>query len=256
MALILQQLGYPNQAYQWSQEALARAQTLTSPFDRCNLLLFLACFQLFRREWCLAQQGVEESLHLATAHGFPFYIALGKIVWGKTRVAQGQGQEGATRIRQGLAAWHTTGTKLLQPWALAMLAESYAHLRQPAAGLTALAETHAFMDTTREEFYAAEIARLQGELLLQAGNQEPDIGLDMPSTAAAECYFQHALEVARSRQARWWELRAAVSLARLWQQQGKRAEAYKLLAPVYDWFTEGFDMADLQEARALLEALA
>ena len=137
-----------------------------------------------------------------------------------------------------------------------MLAESYARVGQPEAGLTALAETAALMATTGDVFYAAEIARLQGELHLQAGGQGPAMGPDTPPTTAAERYFQQALKVARRRQARWWELRAAMSLSRLWQQQGKLAEAYELLAPIYGWFTEGIDTADLQEAKALLEELA
>src|SRR5215468_12693615 len=112
------------------------------------------------------------------------------------------------------------GTKQLHPWGLAMLAESYACLGQPEAGLTALAETAALMATTGDVFYAAEIARLQGELRLQAGGQGPAMGPDTPPTTAAERYFQQALKVARRRQARWWELRAAMSLSRLWQQLG------------------------------------
>jgi hypothetical protein len=112
-AWALPQRGYPDQARQRRQEALARAQMLASPFNRCNLLLFLACLHLFRREWDLAQQSVEESLHLATAHGFPFYVAIGTIVWGTTRAAQEQAQAGVAHIRPGLAAWHTMGTTSL-----------------------------------------------------------------------------------------------------------------------------------------------
>jgi predicted ATPase len=136
-----------------------------------------------------------------------------------------------------------------------MLAESYRRLGQPQAGLMALAEARALIATTSEEFYAAEIARLEGELLLQAGSQAPDVGAGTSPALAAETCLQHALQVARRQQTRWWELRAAMSLSRLWQQQGKRAAAYELLAPVYGWFTEGFDTADLQEAKALLADL-
>jgi predicted ATPase len=136
-----------------------------------------------------------------------------------------------------------------------MLAEGYGRLGQPEAGLTALAEAQAHMVTTRETFYAAEMARLHGVLLLQTGDQMQDVGPGTLPVAPESC-FQHALEVARRQQAKWWELRAAMSLAQLWQQQGKREEARALLAPVYNWFTEGFDTADLQEAHALLDALA
>ena len=117
---------------------------------------------------------------------------------------------------------------------------------QPDAGLRFLDEASTVMDSTQERFYEAEMHRVQGMLVLaQAADQH----------AQAETCFQHALDVARRQQARSWELRAAISLARLWQQQGKRAEAHELLAPVYGWFTEGFDTADLQEAETLLDEL-
>jgi predicted ATPase len=251
----LQQLGYADQARQRGEEALALTQGIASPYNRCNLLLFLALFYLFRREGHRAQQWVEEAISLAHARGFLLYVALGTIVRGAALTAQGQAQEGLSDIRQGLTACHTLGAKFLQPWGLAMLAESYARLGQPETGLTALTEAQVLMATTSEAFYAAEIARLQGELQLWAGAQVPDMRPDTSPAVAAARRFQHALEVARSRRTRWWELRAAMSLARLWQQQGKPAEAYELLAPIYAWFTEGFDTADLQEAKALLQAL-
>ena len=118
---------------------------------------------------------------------------------------------------------------------------------QPEAGLTVLAEALTLVDTTGERWYEPELYRLKGELLLQQSSD---------NQAEAETCFHHALEIARNQQAKSFELRAATSLARLWQQQGKRQEAHDLLAPVYHWFTEGFDTADLQEAKALLEALA
>jgi len=251
----LQQLGYPDQARQRGEEALVLTQRIASPYNRCNLLLFLAFGHLFRREWRMAQQRVEEALSLAAARDFLLIAALGTIVRGATLTAQDQAQEGVSHIRQGLAACHTLGAKVLQPRGLAMLAEGYGRLGQPEAGLTALAEAQALIATTREEFYAAEIARLEGELRMQLGCQAPDVGSGTSPVAASEACFQHALQVARRQQARWWELRAAMSLARLWQQQGKRAEAHELLAPIYGWFTEGFDTADLLEAKAQLEDL-
>jgi DNA-binding winged helix-turn-helix (wHTH) protein/tetratricopeptide (TPR) repeat protein len=255
-AVALQQLGYADQARQRGAEALALAPRLASPYNRCNLLFFLALLHGFRREWPLAQQWAEEALRLAMAHGFLLYIAVGKIVHGATLVAQEQVQEGLGYIRQGVTACPTLGTRHLQPWGLAMVAESYVRLGQPEAGLSALAEPPARMATISNLFYAAEIARLEGILRLQAGGQDPDRGPDMSPTTAAEHCFQRALAGARRQQARWWELRAAVSLARLWQQQGKRTEAHALLAPIYGWFTEGFDTADLQETKTLLDELA
>jgi predicted ATPase len=128
-----------------------------------------------------------------------------------------------------------------------MLAEAYENMGQPAAGLPVLAQALTRIEATRERWWAAEVHRLRGALLL---------ALSAESHTKAETCFHQALTVARGQQAKSWELRTAVSLARLWQQQGKRQEAYDLLGPVYHWFTEGFDTADLQEAKALLAEFA
>jgi predicted ATPase len=152
------------------------------------------------------------------------------------------------QMRQGRAAYGTTGAVLARPYFLALLAEAYGSIGQTAEGLTQLAEALATVDLTGEHGWEAELHRLQGELLLAPVGESQRV-------QEAEACFQQALAVARRQQAKSWELRAAMSLARLWQQQGKRDDAYALLAPIYGWFTEGFDTADLQEARALLEDL-
>jgi len=149
-------------------------------------------------------------------------------------------------MHQGLAAWGATGAEVVRPYVLGLLAEAHAKVGQQEAGLTLLAEALAVVNDTGERRWEPELYRLKGELLLQQATS------DVPQ---AEACFQQALAVARRQQAKSWELRVAMSLARLWQQQGKRAEARELLTPVYGWFTEGFDTADLQEARALLEEL-
>jgi predicted ATPase len=150
-------------------------------------------------------------------------------------------------MRQGLAAELATGSTLFQPYSLGLLAEAYGAGGHPDEGLTALAEALAVLDTTELRYYAAELYRLKGALLLQQA---------VPDAVQAEACFQEALAIARQQQARSWELRAATSLARLWQSQGKCQEAHDLLAPVYAWFTEGFDTADLQEAKVLLGELS
>jgi predicted ATPase len=160
---------------------------------------------------------------------------------------QGQVQEGIEQITQGLRAYRATEAEQARPYFLALLAEAYGIIGQPEAGLTALMEALTHVDTTGERSIEAELYRLQGELLLQQSSDHQ---------AEAETCFHHALEIARTQQAKLLELRATTSLAHLWQQQGKRQEAHDLLAPVYGWFTEGFDTADLQDAKALLEALA
>jgi predicted ATPase len=142
-----------------------------------------------------------------------------------------------------------TASRLALSEFLALLAEVYGQSGQAEAGLRLLAEALAHVEHTGERFYEAEVYRIKGEILLHAECRVRNAAL------AEEC-FQQALAVARRQQARSWELRAAMSLSRLWQQQGKRTAARDLLAPIYGWFTEGFDTADLQDAKALLEALA
>ena len=151
------------------------------------------------------------------------------------------------QVHQGIAAWRATGATLAVPYFCTLLAEVCDHLGHLEDGLQALAEAHTLVEQHEERLWEAEISRLRGVLLLrQTGTPQVE----------AETCFQQALDVARRQEAKSLELRAAMSLARLWQQQGKHAEAYDLLAPIYGWFTEGFDTADLQEAKALLDALA
>ncbi len=149
-------------------------------------------------------------------------------------------------MRQGMAALRESGAEQLQSYLLGRLAEAYGIDGQVEKGLATLAEALDFVERTDERYYEAELYRLQGELLLQ---QSPD------NAAEAAASFHRALDVSRHQEAKSWELRAATSLARLWQQQGKKAEARELLAPVYNWFTEGFDTEDLKDAQALLKEL-
>jgi predicted ATPase len=138
----------------------------------------------------------------------------------------------------------------------ALMAGVYGQMDRPAEGLPVLTEALAHAHPTGERFYEAELHRLQGELLLQSGVRAPKSGGSTPHVEEAEACFRQALEIARGQQAKALELRAAMSLSRLWQQQGKQTEARALLAPIYGWFIEGFDTTDLQEAKTLLEALA
>jgi predicted ATPase len=157
--------------------------------------------------------------------------------------AGGQTAAGLVHLRRGLAAVQATGAVRTYPAGL--LAERYWHAGQAKEGLRLLAEALAVVDKNGERWWAAEVFRLQGELLLQQA---------VPDSAQAETCFRQALDIARHQQAKSWELRAAMSLHRLWRRQGKRAAAHALLAEAYDGFTEGFDTADLQEAKALLDA--
>jgi predicted ATPase len=156
---------------------------------------------------------------------------------------QGEAARGSAQIRQGLAALQGGGLKLLHPYFLAVLAEAYGQAGQPEAELQVLAEAVTLLATTEVRWWEAEVSRLQGELLLHLPSR------DVPQAEAA---FLRALDVACRQEAKALELRAALSLARLWQEQGQRAAAHALLAPISGWFTEGFDTPDVQEARALL----
>jgi predicted ATPase len=244
LSLVLWELGYPDQAVQRSQEALTMAHALAHPFSLVSVLLLSAHLYNRRREWQTDQAYAEAMLALATEHGFARFVALGALCQGRALAAQGQGAEGIAQMRQGLAALRATGTALGLPSFLAQLAEAYGRVGQVDEGLHLLVETLPMVDTM---VGSPELHRLHGELLLRQA---------VPDAPAAEVCFQQALDVARRRQAKSWELRAAISLSRLWQHQGKRDQARELLAPIYGWFTEGFDTPDLQEARALLDVLS
>jgi predicted ATPase len=155
-----------------------------------------------------------------------------------------------------LAAWRATGAELTRPYFLALLAEAYGKGRRIEEGLSVLAEALATVDKTRERMYEAELYRLKGELLLMQEGSRPEVVGRREKTEEAEACFLTAIDIAQKQQAKSFELRAATSLARLWQQQGKKKEAHQMLAGIYGWFTEGFDTKDLQEAKALLAELA
>jgi predicted ATPase len=165
--------------------------------------------------------------------------------------AQGQVGEGIALIRQGQIAYRATGTEMGRSSFRALLAEAHGTAGQAEEGLATVAEALAFVDRTEERFYEAELHRLKGELTSQsqAAGQKSKVEKEV------EDCFQKAIEIGRQQRAKSWELRAATSLARLWQQQGKQAEAHELLSDIYNRFTEGFDTKDLKDAKALLEEL-
>jgi predicted ATPase len=221
-------------------------QQSAHPFSLAFALSLAAVVHQFRREGRAAQERAEAAIILAKEQGFPYWMTMSAIMYGWALAHQEQARAGIEQIHQGMMDYRATGAELGQPHYLALLAEAYGTMEQPEAGLTALAEALTLVNTTGERWYEPELYRLKGELLLQqhADNQ-----------AEAETCFHHAMAIAQNQQAKSWELRAATSLARLWQQQGKRQEAHDLLAPVYNWFTEGFDTLDLKDAKALLDAL-
>jgi predicted ATPase len=246
-AWALWSLGYPAQGLARSQEAVTLAQHSGHPFSLGFAWCWAGVFHQWRREVRAVQERAEAACRLAMDQGFPAWLAQGAILRGWALAQHGQAQEGIAQIAQGLRAFRATGAEIERSYFLALLAEAHGTLGQPAEGLTVLTEALAVVDKTGERWYEAELHRLKGALLLQRS---------LDNQAEAEACFQQAISIAQSQQAKSWELRTATSLARLWQQQDKRQEAHDLLAPVYHWFTEGFDTADLQDAKALLEALA
>jgi class 3 adenylate cyclase/predicted ATPase len=246
-AFALWLLGYPDQALARAHEALSLAHTLAHPLSLAYARGSAAVVSQCRRDVPAVYEHAEAAVALAAEQGFPFLAAWLTSVRGWALAMQGQGEEGRTQVRQGIAAWRATGAVLLVPYLSTLLADVSAHLGHTDDGLQVLAEAHTLVERQEERCWEAEVARLQGILLLQ----QP-----VPQREEAEAWLRRALDVARRQQAKSLELRSAMSLARLWQQQGKQAEAHALLAPLYGRFTEGFDTADLREAQALLEALS
>jgi predicted ATPase len=244
-------LGYPDQALQRIRKSLTLARTLADPFSLALALFGAALFHQFRREGQDTQEQAEALLRLSTEQEFPFWLALGTVLQGWALAEQGQGEEGIVQLRHGLAASQATGVELQRSYWLALLAEAYGKAGQAEAGLAALTEALTVVDKSSERFYEAELYRLKGELALQSESQSSE-----SPPREAEAYFQRAIAVARHQSAKSLELRAVMSLSRLWQRQGKTDEARQILAEIYDWFTEGFETKDLQEAKALLDVLA
>jgi predicted ATPase len=197
------------------------------------------------------QERTEAAIALSTEQGFAIWLAASAYWRGWVLAEQGQGEEGIAQIRQGLAAWRETGAELSWHYLLGLLAEAHAKMGQVKEGLAAIDEALEAMPTSGR-FWEAELYRLKGELLLkdEGGGMKDEV-----EAKAEEC-FRQAIEVAQRQGAKSLELRATVSLGRLWQSQGKQEEAHRMLVEIYGWFTEGFDTTDLKEAKALLEELS
>jgi class 3 adenylate cyclase/predicted ATPase len=242
LALTLTCLGYIDQGRARLDEALRDARQRGHVYTLAFVLSWEAWFDRLPQE---AQRYADEAVALSTEQGFPVLLAHGMVLRGWALTALGQAREGLDLITKGLSMYRTTGAVLHTPSMLTTVSEAYARLGQPVEGLKYLAEAAQIIETTGERQTEAEVHRLRGDLLIATG--------DRP---AAEQSYHEALAVARRQSAKLWELRASTSLARLWRDQGKRTEARDLLAPIYNWFTEGFDTPDLKEAKALLEELA
>ncbi len=210
-------------------------------------LSFTLWTNIFRGNYATAAAQAQELAALAEEKDAMFWKALGMMDQGCVLALTGKASDAVRMITSGLTAWCSTGSTLNIPSFLPYLAMAYAELGQFDGARRCIGEAMTAVETTKERWWEAEVHRTAGEIALKSS--EPD-------AAKAEAYFERALAVARKQQAKSWELRAAISMARLYFDQGKRDEARDLLAPVYGWFTEGFDTLDLKEAKALLDELA
>jgi class 3 adenylate cyclase/predicted ATPase len=248
-------LGYPDQALRRSEEALTLARELDHPFTLGDVLSFAGCqLHAMRRDAHALKESAEELLRFPSGMDLLWWIQ-GTLHRGEAVAMLGQIQEGMAQVREGIAAFHAIGTRVLLPGVLGSLAVAQAKAGQPQEGLATLAEALALVAETDEHHWEAELYRLRGELLSTQSMQGDQEGAEANLHQAESC-FQHAIEIARRQRAKSWELRATTSLAHLWQKQGKVDKARQLLAEIYGWFTEGFDTPDLKEARALLDELA
>jgi predicted ATPase len=246
-AVALWLLGYPDRAVRVSMEALRLSHELAQPSSQALALHFAAMVRQCRREPAETRTYAELGSAIAADHGFSFWHAGGTVMRGWATAASGEADDGEALLRRGLAAWLGTGSVTYQTYYLALLADVLGRQGKLGQALSVLDEALTVVRRTSEGLFEAELHRLQGEMLLRAaGEREP---------GTAECCLQEALAVARRQGAKSLELRAAMSLARLLRDQGRADEGRQLVAETAGWFTEGWDTADLQEARAMMEGL-
>jgi class 3 adenylate cyclase/predicted ATPase len=241
-------LGYVDQASQLASKAVNRAEEISHP----HTLVYTLChargmMDVFRRQSDDTKSYAGVVTSLCSEHAFPFWAAGGQIFGGWAAINQGEVDAGVDKLVCGLAAWRTTGARLWLPIFLALEAEGHLKAGRDQAALHSIEQALATSDETGERWAIAEILRVKANLLLTTGRGKAE---------EVEEALIESLEIARQQQAKSWELRSATSLARLWRDQGKPQQARELLAPVYGWFTEGFDTRDLKDAKALLDTPA
>jgi class 3 adenylate cyclase/predicted ATPase len=252
LGLILWFMGYPDQAVEQAEWALAQARSMLNLVSLGQTLVFNAELHQLRGEPQLTKDCAEAAIALSSEQCFPLILAWGTVLHGWALAQQGSTEEGITRLRQGLADYQATGARLGRSYFLALLAETYANAGQAEPGQLALVEAMAMLEKTGERFYEAELHRLKGELLLLATGERTVTGADRE---AQKC-FHEAIAVARRQGARSLELRAAMSLARLWTAQGETHAARQVLADIHRSFTEGYGTVGLRQAEVLLDELA
>jgi predicted ATPase len=248
-AVTLWLLGYPDQARKHSRESVALSAELGHPTSRALALYFATMLRQYCRDAPAVQECAEATTAIGSEHGLSLWLANGQVMRGWALAEQGAWAAGLAELRQGLTAWQATGAETHRTYFLGLLAEALGRGGQIEEGLAVLAEALALMPATGTVFYGAELHRLQGEFLLRQQVTETRFH-------EAEACFRRAQALAHVQQAKSLELRAAMSLTRLYQRSNRKSEARPVLAECYDWFTEGFDTPDLRDARVLLGELA
>jgi predicted ATPase len=255
-AWVLWMLGYADQAVTMSQRALALAQELSHTASLTFAMFLAAVVHQCRREAQHVQEQAEAVIALSREHGFAHWVGGGMLLRGWALAQQGVMEEGIAQLQEGHSVWLALGTELGKTQILARLAEAYGQAGRTAEGLRVLDEALAALHKNAERHYEAELYRLQGDLVLQHAMTQQGLGTrPVADPGEAEMHFRRAIDVARRQQAKFQELRAVMSLSRLWQRQEKYRAARSTLEEIYHWFTEGFDTPDLRNARALLDAL-
>jgi predicted ATPase len=246
-SLTLWMLGYPEAALKDAKHALEDAREIGQAATLMLALYWTVLTETSCRNYAAADALSDQLVALANQTGSPAWKVYGMINKGCVSALTGNAAEAIKMITSGLAANRSMGSTLGHPFYLLSLAHAYAELGRCDDAMRCIGEAMTQIEKTKERRYEAEVHRIAGEIELKSLAPDPE---------KAEEYFDRALAVARQQQAKSWELRAAMSMARLWRDQGKRDAARELLAPVYGWFTEGFDTRDLKEAKALLDELA
>ena len=247
LARVLWYLGYPDRALQRIREACTLAEELAHPSSLAHVLYHELSIHQHRRNAESTLQQAEALITMADDQAFPFWAFAGRVQQGWAQVALGQSEAGLQKMHQGRESLIAINADIFRPGFLMLQADACGKAGQIDAGLRFLAEAKTTMESSQTYYIAAEICRLKGELILQQS---------ISNAAQAAACLHHALDIARHQHAKSWELRAALSLSRLWREQDRRVEAHQLLTEVYGWFTEGFDTADLQDAKALLDDLS
>lgn len=238
-------LGHADQALRMGDEALAAAERVKHSYSLSRVSYWGSVLHAYRREWPMVEALATAAIASAQQRGLAMVVAAGRVMRGSAQVMRDPRGECLNEIREGLAAYRATGARFQTTYYLVLLAQALAACGRHSEGLAAVRDAAALAEETDERFVEPEIHRVQGNLLLAASG-----------TVEAEVCYERALEIAQAQGARSFELRAVTDLARLWAARGDRTEAADLLAPMYGSFTEGFDTADLKEAKALLDALA